>query len=128
METTTGTKYTITLFDRANSRLQIYIYIYFFNTVIVRHAFSPALNMSLRAALMHICTTRGDPLSPLLKQCSHPLFVSINVQQVSVNFCGCHFFYMEEFNDTPLFHMHFHVRHHFLRLPLCCHLLYGNNM
>ena len=28
--------------------------------------------------------------------------VSISVQQASVNVSGCHFFHMEEFNDTPL--------------------------
>ena len=35
---------------------------------------------------------------------------------------------MEEFNDTPLLHMHFHVRCQFVRLLLCCHLSHGNNM
>ena len=28
------------------------------------------------------------------------------------------FFHMEEFYDTPLLRTHFHVRHHFVRLPL----------
>lgn len=54
--------------------------------------------------------------------------VSINVQQVSVNVSGGHFFLREEFNDTPLLHVHFHVRHPFVRLPLCRHLLHGNKM
>ena len=36
--------------------------------------------------------------------------VSINVQQVSVNVSGSHFFLTEEFNDTPLLHTRFHVR------------------
>ena len=47
--------------------------------------------------------------------------VPINVQQASVNVNGCHFFCMEGFHDTPLLHPHFHVRHHFFKLPLCCH-------
>ena len=53
--------------------------------------------------------------------------VSVNVQQVS-NVIGCNFFHMEEFNYTPLLHTHFHVRHHFVRLPLCCHLSHGNKI
>ena len=54
--------------------------------------------------------------------------VSINVQQASMNVIGCNFFHMEEFNYTPLFHMYFHVRRHFVTLPLCCHLLHGNEI
>ena len=54
--------------------------------------------------------------------------VSINVEQVLMNVSGCHFFHMKEFSDTPLLFMHFHVRHHFVRLPLplCYHLSHGN--
>jgi len=29
---------------------------------------------------------------------------------------------------TPLLHVHFHIRHQFFKLPLCCHLSYGNKM
>ena len=54
--------------------------------------------------------------------------VSINIQQVSMNVIGCNFFRMEEFNCTSLLHMHFHVRHHFVRLPLCYHLSHGNKI
>ena len=43
--------------------------------------------------------------------CAHiPFLFPIKVQQVSVNIYGWNFFHMEEFSDTPLFHMHFHVR------------------
>ena len=44
--------------------------------------------------------------------CIHCL-VSINVQQVLMNIRGCSFsfFCMEEFNDTPVLRMHFHVRY-----------------
>ena len=51
--------------------------------------------------------------------------VSVNVQQVSVNVSQCSFS-TEEFSDTPWLHMHFHVRCHSVRLPLCCHLSHGN--
>ena len=39
---------------------------------------------------------------------------------------GAIFFLMEEFNYTPSLRTHFHVRRHFVRLPLCCHLSHGN--
>jgi hypothetical protein len=35
---------------------------------------------------------------------------------------------MEEFSDTTLFHMHFHVRCHFARLPLSCYLSHGKKI
>jgi len=34
---------------------------------------------------------------------------------------------MEEFSSIPLLHLHFHARHHSVRLPLCCHPPHGNN-
>ena len=79
--------------------------------------------------LVKICISGGDPLSlsPLLKLTTHCL-VSINVQQVSVNVSGCLLFFMEKFSCTPLLHMLFHVRHHFVRHPLFCHLSHGNKM
>ena len=40
---------------------------------------------------------------------------------------GAIFFYMEEFNSTPLLHLHFHIRCRSVRLPSCCHLSHGNN-
>ena len=54
--------------------------------------------------------------------------VSVNSQQLSMNIIGCNYFGMQEFNYTPLFHKHFHVRNHFVRLPLCCHLSHGNKI
>jgi len=39
---------------------------------------------------------------------------------------GVIFFCKEEFNDALLLHTHFHVRRHFVRLPLCC-LLFPSN-
>jgi len=33
-----------------------------------------------------------------------------------------------EINDKPLLHTRFCARHHFIRLPLCCHLSHGNKM
>ena len=61
--------------------------------------------------------------------CAHIHWVvSIKVQQVLMNVTGCHFFHLEEFSDTPLLHLYFHVRCHCVRLPLYCHLSRGNNM
>jgi len=69
-------------------------------------------------------------LSPLLKCTTHLLTVLTStgwsVQQSSMNVSGCHFFHMEEFSSTPLLHMCFHVRYHFVKLPLCCHLSHGH--
>ena len=61
--------------------------------------------------------------------CSHiQCLVFIDVQQVLMNVSGYHLFLMEEFSDILLLCMHSHVRHHSVRLPLCCHLLHGNKM
>ena len=57
----------------------------------------------------------------------HGLF-SINVQQALINVIEWNFFCMEEFNYTHLLHTHFHVRCHFVRQPLCCHLSHGNKI
>ena len=61
--------------------------------------------------------------------CVHiPCLVSVNIQQTLMNVSKCNFFCMEEFNSTSLPHTHFHGRHHFVRLPLCCHLSHSNNI
>jgi hypothetical protein len=54
---------------------------------------------------------------PTASLCSHPLF-DLHKRSASVNECQC--VHIEEFNDTRLLRMHFHVRHHFARLLLCC--------
>jgi len=54
--------------------------------------------------------------------------VTIDVQQALIGVSGCHFFRVKKFSFTPLFHPHFHVRHHSVPLPLCCHLSHCNNM
>ena len=64
-----------------------------------------------------------------LPHCAHiHSFASINVQQGMIKLSECHRFHMEEFNNTPLLHTHFHVRCHFVRLPLHCHLSHSNEM
>ena len=67
------------------------------------------------------CTTHSS-------LCSHPLF---GLHKCSASISECQwvpFFYMEEFSDAPFLHMLFHVSHHFVRLPICCHLSYSNKM
>mgnify|MGYP001852393476 CR=1 FL=1 len=105
-------------------------------------AFLPAMNKSLHAALVKICTSRGDPLSllPLLKHTTHHLTVFISTVWSPWAFTKCWwmsvgaiFFCMEEFSDTPLLHVHFHVRchsvrRHSVRLPFCCCLSHRNKM
>ena len=106
----------------------------FFNTsTTISCAFSPAMNKSLHAALVKICTLGGDhcdchhcwnaPTAASL--CSHPLTVFKNVQQASMNVS---FSCTEEFDDTPLLQLHSHVRCHSVSLSLCCHLSHGNKM
>jgi len=99
----------------------------FFNVVItISYTFLPEMNKILHAVFVKICTSRGDPLllSPLLNCTTHSLSVLIhclifsNVQQALMNIINCHFFHMEEFIDTSLLHMHFHVR---------CHLTVSQN-
>ena len=65
----------------------------------------------------------------LLPLCAYIHYlVSINIQKASTDVNGCNFFYVKEFSGTPLLHMHFHVRCHFVRLPLCCHLSQSNKV
>ena len=116
METTIDTKSTITLFDRANSQLQNTIFQHSHHV----SAFLPVMNKSLHVTLVTVHTSGHYAHIHCL--------VSLNVQPASMNVSGCNFFCMEEFSDTPLLHQHFHVRHHFIRLPLCCHLSNGNNV
>ena len=105
---------------------------FFFSAVTaISYAFLSAMNKSLHAPLIKISTSRGDPLSSgVTAETHHPpphcahihCLVSTNVQQMSMNVNGCNFFCTEEFNATPLLHLHSHVRHYCVRLPLCCHL------
>jgi len=88
---------------------------------------------NLHVTLITICTTGGDCCHChhcwKTPHCAHIYcLVSINIQQAVMNVNGCHFFHMEEFSDTPLVHPHFHVSLYSVRLPLYCHLSYGNSM
>ena len=53
--------------------------------------------------------------APTTSLCSHLLF-GLYKQQALMNVKDYCFIHMEEFNNTPLFHTHFHIRHHFVRL------------
>ena len=78
--------------------------------------------------VFHATVTTAETHHPL-PCCAHiHCLVSINIQKASINANGCSFFLMEEFSFTVLLHMHFYVRHHFVRLPLWCHLSYGHKM
>ena len=82
-----------------------------------------------------ICTGGGDPLllSPLLKCTTHHLTVLTPTIQSPSTFSKCWWmstlmkqwvpcFLHGGFSDTHLLHTHFHIRHHCVRLPLCCYL------
>ena len=64
METTTDTKNTITLFDRASSQLQNRFDCLFVFKIVttISYAFLPEMNKSLHTTLIKISTSRGDPL------------------------------------------------------------------
>jgi len=92
METTTDIKSTVTLFDRANSKLQGFINM----VTITGCAFSPAMNNRLHAMLTKICTSAGDPLLPLHHPPPHCInihcLVFINIQAASVRVSGSNLF------------------------------------
>ena len=106
---------------------------YFLAVTIISYTFLPDINKNL--LVTHKNLHQLSPLSPLLKKhhpsphCAHVhCLVSNNIQQVLTNASGCYFVHMEEFNSTPLLQVHSHVRHHSVRLSLCCHLLHDINM
>jgi len=132
MESTTDKKTTITLITRANSQLQNDIF---------QHSHHHELCVFTNNELEAVCHTHKDLYQQrwptvTLAETHHPslhcahihCLVSINVQKVSMNVSGCHFFCMEEFNGTLLLHSYFQVRCHFVRLSLCYHLSHGNKM
>ena len=96
-------------------------YTYFFSQQRTR-ACLPFLQTSVPAKVTHYhCChcCNAPPTSP----CAHiHCLVSINLQRALINVNGHHFFLVEELSCTSLLHPHFCVRHHFVRLLLCCHL------
>jgi len=103
--------------------------------ITISYAFSPAVNKSPHVTLIKMCmTTENFHTAITNAETHHPLphcahihyLVYRNVQKALMNFQGCHFFCTEEFNSTPLLHMHFQVRRHSVKLSLCCHLSHEN--
>ena len=78
--------------------------------------------------VFHTAIITAETYHPLLHCTNVHCLVSKNIQQASVNVSGCNVFGMEAFSDTPLFHMLFHARHYFVRLPLYHHLLHCNRI
>ena len=124
METTTDTKSIITLSNRANSQPQNALFQHSHHHQLCTFASDEQESACSTCKILNqrrqptIAVTTAEMHHPL-PYCAHiHCLVSINIQQASMNISGYHFFHMEEFNDTPLLQMHFHVRHHFVRLPL----------
>ena len=89
----------------------------------------------LRAQLVFLITITTDETHHSLPDSAHILcFVSMSNQKTLMNVSGYIFFFnfyffcMEEFSDSSLLHLHFHVRHHFVRLHLGLHLSHSNKM
>ena len=105
-------------------------------------AFPLQTNKSLCATLIKICTSRGKlmfhgcydgivarKLLPMQSNFAYAHIhhlVSISVQQAAMNVSGGNYFCVEECSDTLLLHTCSPLRHHFVRLPLCCHLSHSN--
>jgi len=70
----------------------------------ISYGFSPEMNKSLHAALVKICTSRGDLLLPLLKGTTHCLgvlaFTVCNIQRALMSVNECHLFHVKDFSDT----------------------------
>ena len=95
--------------------------------------FLPVMYMSFCTTLIKTCMAIWNVANIIVTtaetHCAHiHCLVSINVQQALMNISGLSFFCIEEFCDTSLLHMHFHVRCHRVRLHLCCHLPHDNKM
>ena len=90
----------------------------FFNTITtISYAFLPAMNKGLHATLIKMVSvevTHHFSVSPPTSSlCSHSQELSLHKPSASNNKCQWilfFFFYMEEFSDTLLLHLHFHVR------------------
>jgi len=86
-----------------------------------------------------LCTSGGDLLLllPLFKHTSrhlstslwtHPLF-GLHQHPASTNVCECvPCFPHVGISNTHRLRMHFHIRCHFVSLPLCCPLTHSNKM
>lgn len=118
METTTDTKNIITLFD-----ILSYQTLFFDIATTISCVFLTAMNESLHPILIKICMAVWNMVCLSCSCCHHwnvppphltvlisTVWFSINVHQASMNINKCIFFLVEEFNDTPLLHVHFHVR------------------
>ena len=98
----------------------------------ISYAFLPVMNKSLHVVLIKICTSKCAPLSLLsLLKCTTYCLTVLTFTVWSPEMFSKHqwmsvgsiFFWIEEFTETPLLHMHFYVRHHFVRRPFTaiCH-------
>ena len=128
--TTTGTKNTIALFNRENSQPQNTLFQYSYHHYLCifisdEQESSCCIHNSLYQKRWRTVTVTTAETHHTPYHCAHIHgLVSRNIQQVN----ECHFFLMEQFNDTSFLHWHFHVRHHFVRLPLFCHLLHSDRI
>jgi len=124
-------KCPLTLFDRANSQLlfSVFTSVHQFTLGLIEALFISLCNNytwpSRTWIVLHVAFTTAETHHLV---CSHQLF---GLCQCSASVSECHwcpFCHVEKFSHTSVFHPYFQVRHHSVRLPLCCHLLYGNEM
>ena len=79
--------------------------------------------------VFHVAVATAETHHPSSHCADIHCLITVNIQQALMNVSWFLFFFfcMEEFSDTPLHLMHFQVRCHSIRLPLCYHLSYSNN-
>lgn len=87
------------------------------------------MNKSLQPCSFRMCTNVGHcchsghcwNAPPISSLCWHPFGLYKHSASIVNGWLFFFFFFnMEELNYTPLFHLPFCVRHHFVRLPLFC--------
>ena len=130
MQTTADAKKTITHLDRANSQLQMLFFSILFLFASCEQ--EPACHtrnhlyqwkwptVSIATAEMHHSEPHRAPI---------PCLVSRNIHQVSVHAMHAIFsMWKNSVTQEFMLQTHFQVGHHFVRVPLCCHLSQSNKM
>ena len=130
METATDINCMITLFDRANYQPQNTIFqhnLQHYLCIFVSNEQEPACNTHKNLHLQRspTITVATGETHHSLPHCAHiHCLGSRNVQQPSMNVNGSNFFLyggIQRHNSWQS-----HVKSHFARLPLCCHLSHSN--
>ena len=78
--------------------------------------------------VFHVAVATAETRHPRPYCANIHCLVSLNVQQASMNVIGCNFFPHGGIQLHAFASYALPCRRHFVRLPLCCHLLHGSKM